>query len=112
MTMRPTEPTEDFERRGGVLMRNLGRIALAAMVATGTLVDSTSARAHDAEQIVAWNTRGEAPLAAHPVALAGKTESLLDELWVTNEKRLAYLTNEGLELTFMPLRWRPFRSVG
>lgn len=126
MTMRATEHAADFEQKGAVLMRNLGRIALAAMVATGTLVDSLSARASEAEESVAQHTMGEAPLAAHFVAIAGKAGrsfpdenkailkdgSALDEFWVTKEKRQAYRTKEGFEFMLMPFRWPPFRTSG
>ena len=94
-------------------VRNLTGLAVI-VVGAGA---STTARAADAEEIVAQHMVSEALLAAHLVAVAEKVgmsaddinailrdvadRSAIDEFWITDETGRAYLTNENFEFTFV-----------
>ena len=97
-------------------MHSVRKLAVAALVAAANLIAGSSARAADAEEIVARHMVGEALLAAHLVAIAERAgmspaeinailkdvadKSAIDEFWITDPSGHAYLTNTGVDFAF------------
>jgi uncharacterized protein YfiM (DUF2279 family) len=89
-------------------------VALSLVLATGT----AASRAADCESTIARHMIAEALLAAQFVAVAEKTgmtpreinatlksiaeNSAIQEFWITDSAGHAYLTNTGIDFTFLP----------
>jgi hypothetical protein len=98
-------------------MRSVRILTAVAVVAASAFALDSSARAGDAEDIVAQHMVGEALLAAHFIAAAEKAgmspseinailkdvaeKSAIDEFWITDEGGRAYLTSEDVAFTFV-----------
>ena len=98
-----------------VVIRTLATVlAFSLVLSTGT----AASRAADCEDTIARHMVAEALLAAQLVALAEKTgmppseinatlkiiaeKSAIQEFWITDSVGHAYLTNTGIDFTFMP----------
>ena len=97
-------------------MQCVRNLAVVAVMTAATFAVGSSARAADAEEILARHMVGQALLAAHLVAIAEGAgmspdainailkdvadRSAIDEFWITDSNGHAYLTNTGLDFTF------------